>query len=185
MSNSTTLGADLRALRKSRGVTLTDLAQRLDRSVGWLSQIERDISTPRVEDLQQIAKALDAPLSLFFGTAPADEAERGLIVRSDNRRVVGGAEDGLREMLLSPDLTDDFEVIHSTFAPGSQRSAQQQRGTQEVIYLISGRLDIWIDEQPFTIQAGDSFRLRGHSYRWANPYDQPACAVWIVAPPVY
>jgi transcriptional regulator with XRE-family HTH domain len=180
-----TLGADLRALRKSRGVTLAALAQTLGRSVGWLSQIERDLSTPRMADLYQIARALDVPLSLFFGNEPASEAERGLIVRADKRRVIGTSEDGLSEALLSPDLTDDFEVIHSTFAPGSSRAQNHRRGTQELAYLVTGRLDVWIEEKPFTLNAGDSLRLRGQNYRWSNPYDEPACAVWIIAPPVY
>ena len=38
-----TLGADIRALRKARGLTLAELAQTLGRSVGWLSQVERDM----------------------------------------------------------------------------------------------------------------------------------------------
>ena len=51
-----TLGADLRALRKARGVTLVDLAARLGRSVGWVSQVERDISSPSIDDLRTFAK---------------------------------------------------------------------------------------------------------------------------------
>ncbi|MFB0939400.1 MAG: helix-turn-helix transcriptional regulator, partial [Paracoccaceae bacterium] len=44
VSAGETLGADLRALRKARGLTLSDLATALGRSVGWLSQVERDLS---------------------------------------------------------------------------------------------------------------------------------------------
>ncbi|MEM6422670.1 MAG: helix-turn-helix transcriptional regulator, partial [Pseudomonadota bacterium] len=62
-----TLGKDLRALRTTRGLTLEEMARRLDRSVGWLSQVERDISTPRMRDLEQMARILDVPLSIFFG----------------------------------------------------------------------------------------------------------------------
>ena len=62
-----TLGADLRALRKSRGLTLTDMADALGRSVGWLSQVERDLSDPSVYDLKQIAKVLGVPVSILFG----------------------------------------------------------------------------------------------------------------------
>ncbi|WP_421851552.1 helix-turn-helix domain-containing protein [Oricola sp.] len=180
-----TLGADLRALRKARGMTLEDLAQALDRSVGWISQVERDISTPRIRDLQQIARVLDVPLSLFFGSPAATEEERGIIVRANARRVVGVDDSGLMETLLSPDLTDDFEVVHSTFRPGSRREENVRRDTQELAYLVSGRLDVWIDDRPFAIDAGDSFRIRGQNYRWSNPYDQPAIAVWIISPPVY
>ena len=42
------LGADLRALRKARGMTLADLADRLGRSVGCMSQVERDLSDPSI-----------------------------------------------------------------------------------------------------------------------------------------
>ena len=53
-----TLGADIRALRKARGLTLAELAQTLGRSVGWLSQVERDMSEPGVNDLRDLARAL-------------------------------------------------------------------------------------------------------------------------------
>ena len=89
------------------------------------------------------------------------------------------------EELVSPDLTDDFEVIHSTFAPGARRDTAITRDTQEVGYIVAGMLDLWIGEQPFTVSAGDSFRIRGESYRWANPYPNPAIAVWVISPPVY
>lgn len=180
-----TLGADLRSLRKARGLTLGDMATSLGKSVGWLSQVERDISTPRVRDLRQIAELLDVPLSLFFGSHEGPEEERGLVVRADSRRTVGVYDSGLVETLLSPDLTDDFEVIHSTFQPGSRREYDTRRDTQELAYMVSGKLDIWIDDQPFTVAEGDSFRIRGQSYRWSNPYKRPAVAVWVISPPVY
>ncbi|MEL6198225.1 MAG: XRE family transcriptional regulator [Pseudomonadota bacterium] len=180
-----TLGKDLRALRTTRGLTLEEMARRLDRSVGWLSQVERDISTPRMRDLEQIARILEVPLSIFFGGQAAPEAEAGWIVRAANRRVLGERHGGLVESLLSPDLTDDFEVIHSTFMPGANRTERIERPTQEVAYLVSGRLDLWLGEERFVIAEGDSFRIRGQSFRWANPYDVPAIAIWVISPPVY
>ena len=117
---SRTLGADLRALRKSRGVTLSDLAQRLGRSVGWLSQVERDLSEPSIGDLRYITAALEVPLSMLFGHAAAPVEEAGYVVRACARRQIGSGEGGLFEELLSPDLTDDFEMVHSTFAPHSR-----------------------------------------------------------------
>ena len=71
-----TLGADLRALRKSRGLTLAELAETLGRSVGWLSQVERDISDPSITDLRDIAAKLDVSVSMLFRhtAAPAHEA---------------------------------------------------------------------------------------------------------------
>lgn len=180
-----TLGADLRALRKARGVTLTDLSARLGRSVGWLSQVERDLSQPSVADLRAIAAGLDAPVSLLFGQPDVPRDEAGLIVRAEARRKIGTGEGGLTEELLSPDLTDDFEVVHSTFAPGAARTEPVTRPTQEVGYVVSGKLDLTIDGRAFTVAPGDSFRIKAAPFSWANPYQAPAVLVWVIAPPVY
>ncbi len=184
LTSSTTLGADLRALRKARGLSLAELALSLGRSVGWLSQVERDLTHPSVNDLRLLAARLHVPLSILFGQAEAPEGEQGFVVRKGTRRRIG-ATGGLTEELLSPDLTDDFEVVHSTFEPGTELGKMQQRPTQEVGYLVSGRLNLWVGERAFTIEAGDSFRIRGEPHRWANPYDIPAVAIWVIAPPVY
>ncbi len=180
-----TLGADLRALRKARGLTLTDMAEALDRSVGWLSQVERDKSEPTISDLRQIAKVLDVPMSMLFGHSSAPADEQGYVVRSGARRPMGGSEEGLVEELLSPDLTDDFEMVHSTFAPRSEMQVPADRPTQEVGYIIEGQLNLRIGTRDFTVGPGDSFRIRGEEYRWSNPYDEPCIAIWVIAPPVY
>ncbi|MFX0541823.1 helix-turn-helix domain-containing protein [Roseovarius sp. S4756] len=178
-------GADLRALRRARGVTLTDLAQRLGRSVGWLSQVERDLSQPSGADLGLIAEALDVPPSLLMAQPAAPEDEAGYIVRRHARRPIDAGRPGLAEELLSPDLTDDFEMIHSTFAPGATAPETVTRPTQEVGYIVSGQLDLTIADREFTARAGDSFRIRGEAFSWRNPYPKPAVAIWVIAPPVY
>lgn len=182
---SHTLGADLRALRRARGLTLAQTAQALGRSVGWLSQVERDKSDPSITDLRQIAAQLDVPVSILFRheSAPANEA--GYIVRATARRPIGSSIAGLVEELLSPDLTDDFEVVHSTFLPHSRIKDPVSRPTQEVGYIISGALEIEIDGTAHTLNAGDSFRIRGEPFRWANRTADPAVAIWVIAPPVY
>ena len=75
-----TLGADLRSLRKSRGLTLSDLAAAIGKSVGWLSQVERDLSEPSIDDLRELAKALSIPISTLLSTAKAAPCEAGFIV---------------------------------------------------------------------------------------------------------
>ena len=185
LSKPETLGADLRALRKSRGLTLSDMAESLGRSVGWLSQVERDLSDPSISDLREIAALLGVPISMLFRHAAAPAHEAGYVVRHGSRRPMGSHTAGLVEELLSPDLTDDFEMVHSTFEPFSEIAEPVTRPTQEVGYLISGKLALEIAGKVFQINPGDSFRIKGEPHRWMNPYDTPAVAVWVIAPPVY
>lgn len=183
MTEVATLGAELRSLRRAKGMRLVDLAAALGRSVGWLSQVERNLSTPSAMDLQDIARVLDVPLSsLFRSSAPPQE--QGLIVRKGAHRVIAPRMPGLTELLLSPDMTDSFEVLRTTIAPGARRAAAEVRATQEVGHVISGRFDLWISGVRFEIRTGDSFRVRGEPFSWMNPYHLPCELIWVVSPPV-
>lgn len=185
LKTTVTLGVDLRALRKSRGVTLTDLSEKMGRSVGWLSQVERDISSPTINELRQLAKIFNVPLSLFFGSSEAKANEVGRIVRKSARRKIGGGDIGLVEELLSPDLTDDFEVLRSVFRPNAKLENFVTRPTQEVGYVVSGNLNLWIENEIFELGSGDSFRIRGEQFKWANPNNEDAIVIWVIAPPIY
>jgi transcriptional regulator with XRE-family HTH domain len=183
-SRANGVGADLRALRKARALTLAELALKVRRSVGWLSQVERDLAEPTISDLRRLADALEQPLSLFFGPNPAPEDERGYVVRWNSRRALGSAEQGLVEQLLSPDLSGSFEIVRSVFDPGAELPEFNQRATEEAGYLIAGELEMWIGERHFHLKPGDSFRFKGERHRWRNPGNEPAIAIWVIAPPV-
>ncbi len=179
------LAGNLRALRKSRRMTLVDLGQRLNRSVGWLSQVERGLSRPSVEDLRRFAQAFGVPLGLFFGHDAPTESEKGVIVRAGRRRSLGSSETGLVEELLSPDLGGSFELVRSEFAPDARLEVYSLRPTEEAGYIVSGRFDIEIDGAWHRLSAGDSFRFKEKPFRWRNPGPEPAVVVWVISPPVY
>ncbi len=179
------LARDIRALRKSRGMTLAEAALRLGRSVGWLSQVERGLSQPSLGDLRAIADMFSVPLSLFFSHDVPREEERGVVVRAGARRVLGTSETGLVEELLSPDLGGSFELIRSEFAAGAEMAIEARRDTEDAGYVVSGRLEIEIGGVWHALGEGDSFRFSGKTYRWRNPDDTPTVVIWVVSPPVY
>lgn len=179
------LGQDVRGLRKSRGLTLNELALRIGRSVGFISQVERGMSSPSIDDLRAISAALDVPTSWFFANESQNERELGLIVRADSRRVLGTQETGIAEELLSPDLGGSFEMFRSVFAAGAEMNTDILRETEEAGYIVSGSLQFCIDGQWFDLNEGDSFRFDHKPYRWKNTGDVPAIVVWVVSPPVY
>lgn len=179
------LGNDVRGLRKSRGLTLNELALKIGRSVGFISQVERGLSSPSIDDLRAIASALDVPTSWFFAHDAQDDNERGLVVRANTRRALGTPESGIVEELLSPDLGGSFEMFRSVFQPGAELPDDVFRETEEAGYVVSGQLDIWIEGKHFSLLAGDSFRFDHKPYRWKNQGETPAIVVWVVSPPVY
>jgi len=179
------VGAELRALRKARGLTIAELALALGRSVGWLSQVERGVNELAIKDLRRAAQFFGLPIGFFFRNDDAPADERGRVVRATARRPLGNSEEGLVEELLSPDLTGSYEVVRSVFAPGSQLAERVTRQTEEAGYVVSGALDLEIGGTWFRLEAGDSFRFREEPYRWRNAGDDEAVVIWIISPPVY
>ncbi len=179
------VGRDIRALRKSRSMTLVHFADNLNRSVGFVSQIERGISEPSISDLRKIANLFGVPVSFFFGEYSGDPGEARHVVRAENRRKLGNPEAGLVEELLSPDLGGSFEIIRSEFAPGANLAEPQRRDTEEAAYVVSGTFEIEIGGQWHVLDEGDSFRFAGEAYRWRNTTNEPAILIWVVSPPVY
>ncbi|MDJ0644321.1 MAG: XRE family transcriptional regulator [Erythrobacter sp.] len=179
------VGADIRALRKSRAITLGELADKLGRSVGFVSQIERGISHPSIDDLRTIAKLFGVPLSFLFGEHQRDPLGSRFVVRAGARRQLGSTEGGLIEELLSPDLSGSFEIIRSEFLPGSALAQPVRRNTEEAGYVVSGKLEIEIGGEWHVLDKGDSFRFFGEPYRWRNRGKVPAVLIWVIAPPTY
>lgn len=179
------LGPDIRALRKSRGMTLQDLATALDRSVGWLSQVERGQTTPAIPDLARIAEVFGLTISFFFRSAAREAAERGVIQRAPDRIALGDLGKGLSEELLSPSLTGGFEMIQSTFAPGARGNGQQSPAREDGGVVISGQVKLTIGTLTTTLNPGDSFQFKGQAYAWENPGPVPAVVLWVISPPIY
>lgn len=179
------LASDIRALRRARGLTLAEIALKLGRSVGWVSQVERGLSTPSLSDLRAFAELFGVPISLFFSHDVPQESERGVVVRAGRRRTLGTSESGLVEELLSPDLGGSFEMVRSIFAAGAEMKAEQLRPTEEAGYIASGIFEIEIAGVWHRLSEGDSFRFEGKPYRWRNPGTEPAVVIWVVSPPVY
>ncbi len=179
------VGNDIRALRRSRSMTLVDFAESLDRSVGFVSQIERGLSEPSINDLRNIAKIFDVPISFFFGENSGNSDEARHIVRAGERRTLGSSEGRLIEELLSPDLGGSFEIVRSEFAPGAALEEPLLRDTEESGYVVSGTFELEIAGKWHTLHEGDSFRFAHETHRWRNRQSVPAIVIWVISPPVY
>lgn len=178
------IGKQIRDLRKAKGITLTTMAERIDRSVGYVSQVERGVSALPITVLQAISEILDVQISWFFHTdreAPVDELDH--IVRHNNRRSLNFAGTGMREELLSPTLSGQLQMVLSTLEPGSGRQASRRRKSEEAGYILSGSLELGIGEKVFHLSAGDSFALTGEEPHWLRNLseEEEVVIVWTLA----
>ncbi|MDH3673252.1 MAG: cupin domain-containing protein [Gammaproteobacteria bacterium] len=187
-----TLGDEIRQLRKARKLTLQQLAEQTGKSVGFLSQVERNITKPSVAALQDIGEALGVHIGWFFqGDIEADDKERQFIVRCEHRRRLSysglSSTDylGLHDSLLSSNLNGELVLGLSRYQPGASTGddAYSHRG-EEAGLVLSGVLELNIGENAFTLNAGDSFSFPSHlPHRYANPSaEDETVVVWANTP---
>lgn len=172
-------------MRKARDVTLKELASKIGRSIGWLSQLERGQANPSVHDLNVIADFFDLDVSFFFRSSSPNEKERGLVRRRADRVPIGSFVNGLKEELLSPGLGGAFEMLTSCFEPHQigERSTPA-RSTEEGGVVISGQLTLTVGDVTVDLKPGDSFQFADSEYSWKNESDVQAVVIWIISPPL-
>lgn len=72
-----TIGGNIRERRQARGWKLRSLADRAEITLSYLSDIERDRTTPSLPVLARLADALDCTaVDLLRGADPYDRPER-------------------------------------------------------------------------------------------------------------
>jgi transcriptional regulator with XRE-family HTH domain len=177
------IGHQIRDLRKSKRVTLISLAEQVNKSVGYLSQVERGVSALPIPVLQAISTALDVQISWFFHTDnEAHAEEQSYIVRHESRRTLNYSGMGIREELLSPRLSGQLQMIMTTFEPGASGGKEpRQRKGEEGGYVQSGMLELTIGDQVFTLRAGDSFSITGDEpHLVCNPSQEKTEVIWVL-----
>jgi len=181
------VGSQVRDLRKAKGLTIPEFAGLIGRSVGWLSQTERNISPITIPNLKLISDALDVQITWFFqGNAIAPEDERDFIVRKDGRRQLRYTGTGVTEELLSPNLSREIEMLMTTLEPGASSGEPYSRNGEEGGYVVSGVLELMVAGKIQTLFSGDSFAFESNlPHRCHNPGDAPTAVVWVITPPSY
>jgi transcriptional regulator with XRE-family HTH domain len=181
------IGEQVRQLRRAKGLTLQDLADRIAMSIGYVSQVERGRSVLTVEALMRISEALGVPLNYFFQSVSAARSdERDVVVRAGERKQLTFPGLDITDELLSPDLNGPLEMLFCTIGPGAESGEPYSHTGAEAGVLISGTLDLWVGERHFRLNQGDSFSFKSTSpHRYANPTRVPAQIVWVITPPSY
>lgn len=184
------VGRQIRDLRKAKGYTLSFVAERIGKSVGYVSQVERGVSALPIPILQAISDLLEVQITWFFHAEKEQKPDEiNVIVRKNARRHLDFSGTGISEELLSPRLSGELLMIQTTLEPLAQSDEQprERRATEDAGYLQSGTLELTIGEKSFTLQEGDSFSIVGddpHFYK--NPSkDTKAVIIWVMTPGKY
>ena len=177
-------GEKVRALRMQQGRTLADLAEKTERSVSLLSQIETGNVSPSFSSMQTIADALKVPLAQIISQEPA--AEGGEIYHiSESERKVLITQGGVQHQLLSRGRPLSFEFNILEIPPGTSTGDYlYSHEGEECGLLLEGELVVEVGRQVNHLKPGDSITMKSSlPHKVSNPGKQKARAVWVNSVP--
>jgi len=173
------LGERLKNLRKKRGLTLKQLSEITGLSVGFLSNIERELNSPTISSLRKICDSLN--ISFFELLKPNIQEQR--IVRSSERtELVNSRMSKTRYEMLTVGANKKMQPICITMAPGgfSGEAALGHEG-EEFGYVIKGKLEIEVGGETFWLEEGDSVYIEEFvPHRYRNAGDGECITIWVV-----
>ena len=178
-----TIGQTIRDLRNNKGMTLGELAAKLNVSPSLISQLERGGVNPSISLLKLIADALQVPLfSLFDKEETKAEEPSPLMMSNERKRVTTG---GVHFNLLSRNHDLGCEFIYNEWPPGS--STGKEKYVHEGIecgLLLEGELEVELGERTYHLKPGDSITYRSDiPHRLNNRGKKTARGVWVNSKP--
>ncbi|GJD50328.1 HTH-type transcriptional regulator PuuR [Methylobacterium crusticola] len=180
------VGHRLRALRRARGLPLKAVAGAAGLSIGFLSQVERGLSSPSLRVLALIADVLGVGLAALFGEAPAPEPDP-IVTRAGERAALSLWRSGIAKQLLTrPGAEGSLSLFLMHLEPGAGTGdAFFAHDGEEAGLVMEGRLVLSVEETTLRLDPGDSFRFasrRPHRYR--NPSrEERTVVLWVNSVP--
>ena len=170
------IGERIKSFRIGHGMTLAELGEKANLSTSYLSQIERDKTSPSLSTLETIARSLNIGLRSLFET----DDEAAFVLRGSNGTYTPTQRDPIVRQPLMPQIGNpEIEVYRITFHPHSAPEQIDQFAGEEIIYVLDGELTISIGEEQFVLTAGDSIHydaLLFHS--WKSESDNYCTIIW-------
>ncbi len=178
------LGGRLRWLRRSRKMTLREVAGRASVTESFLSQVERGVTSPSVASLHRIARGLGLSIAeLFTGAGSA-----GRVVRSNERRQVAYTGLGAVDEFLTPPTATRLQLILSTIQPGGGTGDEPytHESDEEVVVILEGELDLWVADEHHHLATGDTITYSSRlPHRNVNRGSTPARVLFCITPPSF
>ena len=178
-SDDVNVGRRLRDLRSRRGLSIRALAERSGLNVNTLSLIENGKTSPSVSTLQQIAAALQTPITAFFETL---KPPRTIVYQKAEDRQAAAFAHGTLADLGTGFTQSGIEPFVVTLEPkaGSGQTPIVHTGL-EFVFCLEGMVAYEIDREHFTLHPGDSLLFEAHlPHRWRNPGDSPSSSLLLL-----
>jgi transcriptional regulator with XRE-family HTH domain len=181
IDDSIDVGARLRMLRASAGLSIRALAEMSGLNVNTLSLIENGKTSPSVSTLQQLAGALGVPVTEFFETA---QGSKTVVHQKSGERPRALFAHGAMEDLGTgmPRFGAEPLIVTLEAKADSGKNPIVHTG-REFVYCLDGLVEYTVDSETYSLGPGDSLLFEAYlPHRWKNVDAQPSRVLLVLCP---
>ncbi len=177
------IGGSIKRKRLKLGLTQEELAARTELSKGFISQLERNLTSPSIATLMDILEALGTDISDFF----AQSDDEKVIFSPDDMFVKEDAEIGSTVCWLVPNAQkNELEPILVTLDADGCTYPDDPHEGEEFGYVLMGSVSLVLGERRFKLKKGDSFCFKPtETHYLENHSKRQARIIWVSTPPSF
>ncbi|WP_342069286.1 cupin domain-containing protein [Yoonia algicola] len=169
------MGEAIRARRKKLKLTLQSVADAAGISIGYVSLIERDKAIPTLTTLSNIAAALGVGIEFFVSRPKPHEC---VSYSAGRQQFLMGTSQVRYERLGASFAGHELSSFIMILEPGYTSEVVTHSG-EEVVYILSGTLELTIDGRKMILGEGDSAHYDAtRPHAWSNPSEQTIRLLW-------
>ena len=175
------IGSKIRDLRIQKAHTQEELADRAELTKGFISQLERDLTSPSIATLTDILQCLGTNLSEFF----SEEAEEQIVFSDEDYFEKTDPELKNKIEWISPNAQkNEMEPIRLTLEPGGSTYQDNPHEGEEFGYVTRGSITLVIGKKRIKVNAGESFYYIAEKTHHIESEDG-AEVIWVSTPPSF
>ena len=173
------IGAKLKELRILKGLTQEELADRAELSKGFISQLERDLTSPSIATLMDILQCLGTSIGEFFNETPEEQIVFGKTdyfekhdqeLKNEIKWIIPNAQKNMMEPILL------------TLEPGGETYPDNPHEGEEFGYVLQGNISIHIGSKTYKAKKGESFYFVSDKKHYLSS-KAGAVLIWVSSPP--
>ncbi|MDO5689223.1 MAG: helix-turn-helix domain-containing protein [Tissierellia bacterium] len=177
------IGDKIKQLRLQLGLTQEELAERSELTKGFISQIERDLTSPSVDSLEDLLEALGTSLSEFF----KEEVDRRIVFREEDYYISKDEQSGVSISWIVPNAQKNrMEPIRLELTEKGHSKEYSPHEGEEFGYVLKGKIHLTVNGVEHLLKKGECFYTGGENTRkLSNAARGKSEVLWISTPPSF
>ncbi|MCR3761290.1 helix-turn-helix domain-containing protein [Clostridium felsineum] len=177
------IGEKIKRLRIEKQLTQEELANRCELSKGFISQIERNLTSPSIATLTDILDTLGTNLPDFF----KEDSQEKIVFKKDDMGETSDDELKYNLMwLVSNSQKDSMEPVMLTLYENGCYLEDEPHEGEEFGYVLKGTIYLKLGNKKFKVKSGESFYFKPNvNHQILNAGKKTANLIWISTPPSF